>query len=95
MPHVLSMDREAREYFFSWWNRKVERINRIEDDAQVESREMKHPAQVARLALLMQVLRYAAGELFGYRIGFELLLYNALLTMGGMWLLGRKKRIQS
>ena len=33
MPHVLSMDREAREYFFSWWNRKVERINRIEDDA--------------------------------------------------------------
>ena len=24
-----------------------------------------------------------------------LLLYNALLTMGGMWLLGRKKRIQS
>ena len=62
MPHVLSMDREAREYFFSWWNRKVERINRIEDDAQVESREMKHPAQVARLALLMQVLRYASGE---------------------------------
>ena len=49
-------------HFFSWWNRKVERINRIEDDAQVESREMKHPAQVARLALLMQVLRYAAGE---------------------------------
>ena len=62
MPHVLSMDREAREYFFSWWNRKVERINRIEDDAQVESREMKHPAQVARLALLMQVLRYAIDE---------------------------------
>ena len=61
-PHVLSMDREAREYFFSWWNRKVERINRIEDDAQVESREMKHPAQVARLALLMQVLRYAIDE---------------------------------
>ena len=62
MPHVLSMDREAREYFFSWWNRKVARINRIEDDAQVESREMTHPAQVARLALLMQVLRYAIDE---------------------------------
>lgn len=62
MPHVLSMDREAKEYFYSWWNRKVERINLIEDDAQVESREMKHPAQVARLALLMQVLRYASGE---------------------------------
>ena len=62
MPHVLSMDREAKEYFFSWWNRKVERINLIEDDAEVDSREMKHPAQVARLALLMQVLRYASGE---------------------------------
>ena len=62
ISHVLSMDREAKEYFFSWWNRKVERINRIEDDAEVDSREMKHPAQVARLALLMQVLRYASGE---------------------------------
>ena len=62
ISHVLSMDKEAKEYFFSWWNRKVERINRIEDDAEVDSREMKHPAQVARLALLMQVLRYASGE---------------------------------
>ena len=62
LPHVLSMDREAREYFFSWWNRKVERINRIENDAEVDSREMKHPVQVARLALLMQVMRHASGE---------------------------------
>ena len=62
MPHVLFMDREAREYFFAWWNRRVERINRIEDDAEVDSREMKHPAHVARLALLMQVLRHASGE---------------------------------
>ena len=53
---------EAREYFFSWWNRKVERINRIEDDAEVDSREMKHPAHVARLALIIQVLRHASGE---------------------------------
>ena len=59
---MLSMDREAREYFFSWWNRKVERINRIEDDAEVDSREMKHPAHVARLALINQVMRYASGE---------------------------------
>lgn len=59
---VLPMDREAKEYFFSWWNGKVERINRIEDDAEVDSREMKHPAQVARLALIIQVLRYASDE---------------------------------
>ena len=62
IPHVLSMDREAKEYFFAWWNRKVERINRIEDDAEVGSREMKHPAHVARLALIIQVLRYASNE---------------------------------
>ena len=35
--HVLSMNSEAKEYFFSWWNEKVERINRIEDDADVDS----------------------------------------------------------
>ena len=62
IPHVLSMEKEAKEYFFSWWNRKVERINRIEDDAEVDSREMKHPAHVARLALIIQVLRYASDE---------------------------------
>ena len=60
--HVLSMNSEAKEYFFSWWNEKVERINRIEDDADVDSREMKHPAHVARLALIIQVLRYASDE---------------------------------
>ena len=62
IPHVLSMDKDAKEYFFSWWNRKVERINQIEDDAEVDSREMKHPAHVARLALIIQVLRYASDE---------------------------------
>ena len=25
ISHVLSMDKEAKEYFFSWWNRKVRR----------------------------------------------------------------------
>lgn len=60
--NVLSMDKEAKEYFFAWWNKKVERINRIEDDAEVDSREMKHPVHVARLALIIQVLRYASDE---------------------------------
>lgn len=62
IPHVLSMVRDAKEYFFSWWNRKVERINQIENDAEVDSREMKHPTHVARLALIIQVLRYASDE---------------------------------
>lgn len=61
-PIYCSMDKEAKECFFSWWNRKVERINRIEDDTKVDSREMKHPAHVARLTLIIQVLRYASDE---------------------------------
>lgn len=40
----------------------MERINRIEDDVEVDSREMKHPVHVARLALIIQVLRYASDE---------------------------------
>ncbi len=41
--------------------------------------------------LLAALLQYAAERCFGYRIGFELLLYNAALTMGGLWLLRERK----
>lgn len=61
-PHILSLEESARVHLFSWWNGKVERINKITDDALVNSREMKCPSQVARLSLVMQVLRYACGE---------------------------------
>ena len=46
------------------------------------------PALLApMLAALLQVVVRAV---WGYAIGFEILLYNALLTMGGLWLISRR-----
>ncbi len=60
--HILYMDKVARSYYYDWWNRNVDAINAIEDDADVETRVMKYNTHVARLALLLQALRYACGE---------------------------------
>jgi len=62
IPHVLSMDEEAAKVFVAWWNNIAARNNSIENDADVESRDMKLNTHVARLALLLQVARYACGE---------------------------------
>lgn len=40
--------------------------------------------------LLSALLQYAAYEAWGYRIGFELLIYNAAFTMTGMLLLAKR-----
>lgn len=40
----------------------MDAINAIEDDEDVETRVMKHNTHVARIALLLQALRYACGE---------------------------------
>jgi len=61
-PHILYMEKDARSCYFDWWNRNVDAINAIEDDEDVETRVMKHNTHVARLALLLQALRYACGE---------------------------------
>lgn len=62
IPHLIGMEAEAKRIFFSWHNNTIERINAIRDEALVESRPMKNPVQVARLALVLQVLFYAYGE---------------------------------
>lgn len=41
--------------------------------------------------ILAALLQGAAARWFGYRIGFELLLYNAALTMFGLWLLRERR----
>lgn len=61
-PTYLDMNKEARDYYYNWWNEIVNRMNAKEDDAHGESRVMKQVTIVARLALLFQVLRYACGE---------------------------------
>lgn len=61
-PNILYMDKDAHSLFFGWWNRNVDAINAIEDDEDVETRVMKHNTHVARIALLLQALRYVCGE---------------------------------
>lgn len=58
IPQLIGMEAEAKRVF----NNTFERINAIRDEALVESRPMKSPVQVARLALVLQVLSYASGE---------------------------------
>ena len=62
IPHLIGMEAEAKRVFFNWHNNTIERINAIRDENLVESRPMKSPVQVARLALILQVLFYACGE---------------------------------
>lgn len=62
IPHLIGMEAEAKRIFFGWHNNTIERINAIRDEALVESRPMKSPVQVARLALILQVLSYACDE---------------------------------
>ena len=61
-PHIIDMDDEASRHYFDWWNRNVDAINAIANDEDVDSRIMKHTTHVARLALLLQVLKYACDE---------------------------------
>lgn len=62
IPQLINFDSEARACFYDWWNSRIEKANAKENDADVESRMMKDNTKVARLALIMQALRYACGE---------------------------------
>ena len=62
VPQVLEMSDDARQYFFGWVNGIITRINAIEDDSLVETRSAKLSIQAARLALVVQILRWAYGE---------------------------------
>ena len=61
-PKVLELTEEAMRYFYSWNNSIVDKINAIEDDNEVESRSMKLNGNAARLALILQAMRWAVGE---------------------------------
>ena len=56
------MEEEAKDEFIASHNATIQRANAIEDDNMIESRPMKAPVHVARIALILQVLRYACGE---------------------------------
>lgn len=60
--HLIDMEPEARTEFITWHNVTIQRANAIKDDNLIDSRPMKAPVHVARIALVLQVLRYACGE---------------------------------
>ena len=64
-------------FLFGMWSR-----------CQVRDRWMWIPAVAA--PILSALLQWFAAARFGYRIGFELLLYNAAFAMAGMWLLRKR-----
>ena len=59
-PHILTLSEEAEDYFYNWYNGIIDSVNAIEDDTEVESRKMKLNGHSARLALLFQIMKWAA-----------------------------------
>ena len=59
---ILDFSSEAKAYFTNWRNDAIHAVNQIQDDGLVDSRIMKAPMITARLALVMQILRWACGE---------------------------------
>ena len=60
--NVLEFSKEASNHFTAWRNTAIRKVNGIKDDALVDSRIMKTPMLTARLALTIQILRWACGE---------------------------------
>ena len=62
IQNVLKFSKDASNYFTAWRNAAIGAVNKIKDDALVDSRIMKMPMLTARLALTIQILRWACGE---------------------------------
>jgi hypothetical protein len=61
-PKELDFSDEAMTYFYNWNNGIIDEVNSIEDDNEVESRKMKLNGNAARLSLILQVMRWSAGD---------------------------------
>ena len=59
---ILDFSPEAKAYFSNWRNNAIRAVNQIQDDGLVDSRVIKAPMITARLALVLQILRWACGE---------------------------------
>lgn len=62
LPKTLELSDEARKMFFTWNNENATKINSIIDDDDLDTRLMKLNGILPCLALILQVLRWAAGE---------------------------------
>ena len=59
--NILDFSSEAKAYFTNWRNNAIRAVNQIQDDELVDSRVIKAPMITARLALILQILRWACG----------------------------------
>ena len=62
LQNILNFSPEASAHFTEWRNASIRAINQIKDDGLIDSRVMKAPMITARLALVIQILRWACGE---------------------------------
>lgn len=62
IPTIINFTADAQQHFFDWRNRTVDYINSIKDDALIDGRIMKTHLNTARLALVIQMMRWACGE---------------------------------
>ena len=59
---IMRLSDEAESYFYDWYNGIIDSVNSIKDDTEVESRKTKLDGNAARLALVFQIMKWAAGE---------------------------------
>lgn len=59
---VLQFSADASRHFIKWRNDAIHAVNAIKDDSLVDSRIMKTPMITARIALVVQLLRWACGD---------------------------------
>lgn len=78
--HILTLDKEATEYLFTWQNNMAKIANAIEDEAEADSRKAKYSTIVPRLSLIFQVMNYACGESLLHNINLRAV-QSAVLMM--------------
>lgn len=59
---VLNLAEDAEVYFYDWYNGIIDTVNAVKNDAEVDSRKTKLDGNAARLSLVFQILKWAAGE---------------------------------
>lgn len=65
------MAEDAEAYFYDWYNDVIDMVNAVKDDAEVDSRKTKLDGNAARLSLVFQILKWAAGEGHMQYIGLD------------------------
>ena len=61
-PPFLEMESTAKECFYDWNNSIIRSVNSVSNDMEVESRKMKLNSNAGRIALILQLLKWASGE---------------------------------